>query len=115
MPNTAAYNPLTQTPSTLSGKFTFTTADSTKPRRRFCKPFEINNAFIGGGDLYRAALSRFLAGDRAKADEHFRRYIEFRQKHNDAVAPLREAIWLYVTGRRDEARRKAGGYRFSRG
>jgi hypothetical protein len=57
--------------------------------------------------MYRAALSRFLSGDRMKADEYFRRYIEFRQKQNDALAPLREAVWLYATGRRDAARHKA--------
>ena len=56
--------------------------------KRFLEAFEMNNALLGGGELYRAALSRFLSGDQAKADEYFRRYIEFRQKHNDALVPL---------------------------
>jgi tetratricopeptide (TPR) repeat protein len=75
--------------------------------KSFLEAFELNNALLNGGDMYRAALSRFLAGDRMKADEYFRRYIEYRQKHNDALVSLREAVWLYSTGRRDAARQKA--------
>ena len=89
------------------GEIYFYDGRFTDAEKAFLQAFDVNNAFIGGGDLYRAALSRLLAGDRAKADEYFHRYIEFRQKHNDALAPLREAIWLYVTGRREEARQKA--------
>jgi tetratricopeptide (TPR) repeat protein len=73
----------------------------------FLEAFQKNNAFLGGADLYRAALSRYLAGDRAQADAIFQRFLEFRQKHNDVLAPLREAIWFYTTGRADEAKRKA--------
>ena len=75
--------------------------------KSFLEAFELNNALLGGGDLYRAAITRFLSGDRMKADDYFHRYIEFRQKHNDGLVPLREAVWLYVTGRRSEARQKA--------
>jgi len=74
----------------------------------FLESFELNNTLIGGGSLYRAALSRFLAGDRVKADEHYKRYSEFRAQHKDALVPLRDAIWLYTTGRKEEARRNAG-------
>jgi tetratricopeptide (TPR) repeat protein len=75
--------------------------------KHFLESYELNNLMLGGGSLYRAALSRFLAGDRAKADAHFKRYAEFREKHKDALLPLREAIWLYTTGRKQEARQKA--------
>ena len=76
--------------------------------KHFLESFEANNAFIGGGSLYRAALSRFLAGDRAKADEYYKRYSEFRAQQKDTLVPLRDAIWLYTTGRKEEARSKAG-------
>lgn len=75
--------------------------------KHFLEAFQKNNAFLGGADLYRAALSRFLTGDRAQADAMFQRFLEFRQKHNDTLAPLREAIWFYTTGRAEEAKRKA--------
>ena len=75
--------------------------------KSFLEAFELNSALLGGGDMYRAALSRFLSGDRMKAEEYFRRYIEFRRKHNDALVPLREAVWLYATGRQEAARQKA--------
>ena len=76
--------------------------------KHFLESFELNNTLIGGGSLYRAALSRYLAGDRAKADQHYKRYAEFRAQHKDALVPLRDAVWLYTTGRKEEARSKAG-------
>jgi len=76
--------------------------------RYFLEAFELNNASLAGGELYRAALSRFLAGDTAKADEHMKRYLEFRRANNDAATELHHAIWLYTTGRPEQARQKAG-------
>src|SRR5687767_11936131 len=72
--------------------------------QNFLKAFEMNNALLGGGEMYRAALSRFLAGDLPKADEYLKRYLDFRQKHGDPSLALREAVWLYTTGRVAEAR-----------
>jgi hypothetical protein len=69
----------------------------------------LNNAWLGGGDLYRAALCRFLLGDRVKADELAGRYLDFRKKHNDPLVAVREAIWLYTTGRGEDANRKLAG------
>jgi tetratricopeptide (TPR) repeat protein len=74
--------------------------------KAFLQANSLNNEALGGGELYRAALCRYLQGDRAKADDLVRQYLEFRQKRNDALVPVREAIWLYTTGRREEARQK---------
>jgi Tfp pilus assembly protein PilF len=74
--------------------------------KAFLGAYELNNASLGGGELYRAALCRYLIGDRAKADDLVRKYLEFRQKLNDPLVTLREAIWLYSTGRHEEARQK---------
>lgn len=75
--------------------------------KSFLEAFAMNAALLGGGDIYRAALSRYLAGDRAKADEHFRRYVNFLKVRNDPAIALRQAVWFYVTGRREEAIRAA--------
>jgi tetratricopeptide (TPR) repeat protein len=75
--------------------------------RNFLTAYGMNNALLGGGEMYRAALARFLAGDVSKADQHFNEYLQFRQKHNDPSLGLREAVWLYSTGRGAEARAKA--------
>jgi Flp pilus assembly protein TadD len=74
--------------------------------KAFLQAYALNNAALGGGELYRAALCRYLIGDRRKADDLVRQYLEFRQKHGDALVPVKEAVWLYTTGRRDEARQK---------
>jgi tetratricopeptide (TPR) repeat protein len=73
----------------------------------FLKAFKMNDALLGGGEMYRAALARFLAGDVTKADQYFKQYLQFRQRHNDPSLDLREAVWLYTTGRGAEARAKA--------
>ena len=77
--------------------------------QNFLKAFQMDSALLGGGEMYRAALSRYLAGDLAKADQHFKQYLQFLQKHNDPSLALREAVWLYTTGRVAEARAKAAG------
>ncbi|MEJ7605875.1 MAG: tetratricopeptide repeat protein [Bryobacteraceae bacterium] len=69
----------------------------------FLDAFNRNNALIGGGDLYRAAVSRLLMGDQNKANDHFRRYLDFRKKAGDPLTPVREAIWRFSTGGRKEA------------
>jgi tetratricopeptide (TPR) repeat protein len=74
--------------------------------KSFLQAHALNNAALGGGELYRAGLCRYLLGDRSKADDLVRQYLEFRQKHSDALVPVRETIWLYTTGRREEARQK---------
>jgi tetratricopeptide (TPR) repeat protein len=75
--------------------------------RLFLQAFELDNGFLGGGALYRAALSRYLLGDSGAADELFRRYLEVRRKQQDPLVPLREAVWLYTTGRKAAARHQA--------
>lgn len=89
------------------GEIHFYEGKFAEAEQHFLDAFGQNPAFLGGGDMYRAALCRFLAGDTAKADALFRRYAGWRGKQNDAQMPLREAIWLYTTGRSAEARRKA--------
>jgi tetratricopeptide (TPR) repeat protein len=63
----------------------------------------INSALLGGGDLYRAAVARLLAGDVQEADKHFGGYMQLRQSLGDSVAPVRQAVWWWSTGRRRQA------------
>jgi tetratricopeptide (TPR) repeat protein len=57
---------------------------------------------LGGGDLYKAAWARLMQGDRAGAEEAFRRFLAAREAAHDVV-PYRQAQWEYVTGRRRDA------------
>ncbi|MBI3280075.1 MAG: tetratricopeptide repeat protein [Acidobacteria bacterium] len=69
----------------------------------FLQAHEKNAAMMAGGDLYRAALSRFLAGDRAGADRHITSYLTFRKQRGDPLLNLHEALWEHATGRREQA------------
>lgn len=62
-----------------------------------------SSGFLSGGDLYKEAWAKFLAGDKSGAEAAFGKFREARQKANDAVFPLLEGDWLYRTGRRKEA------------
>lgn len=53
-------------------------------------------------------MARFLGGDNKGADELFARYLESRRALNDPLVDLRSAHWLYLTGRKDQAKQSAG-------
>jgi tetratricopeptide (TPR) repeat protein len=58
-------------------------------------------SFQNGGDLYKAAWAKFMAGDKSGADAS---YAQFRQlQAKNETFPLLDADWLYRTGRRKEA------------
>ncbi|MBL8178329.1 MAG: hypothetical protein JNK48_26875, partial [Bryobacterales bacterium] len=59
--------------------------------------------FLGGLEFAKAALARFMAGDTKAADQIFSRYLETRRALKDPLADLRNAHWLYLTGRKKEA------------
>lgn len=58
--------------------------------------------FLGGFEFAKAALSRYLANDLSGADQLFLRYTESRRALRDPLVELREAHWLYMTGRKDK-------------
>jgi cytochrome c-type biogenesis protein CcmH/NrfG len=62
-------------------------------------------AMLQGGHLFRAALAQRLTGNAAEADRTFGQYIDFRRKLNDPLTGQRHAMWLYMTGRKTEARK----------
>ena len=51
----------------------------------------------------KAAYAHWLGGDLAGADALMRRYLDLRAKQNDKLVVWREAVWLYASGRRDQA------------
>ena len=61
-------------------------------------------AFLTGGELYKAAWAKFLAGDKAGADASFAKFSEAREEANDQQIDLFTGDWLYRTGRQKEAR-----------
>lgn len=64
-------------------------------------------SFLNSGDFYKAAWSKFLAGDKAGAEALFSRFQEARKRMNDLSLPLFVSDWQYRTGRAKEARNTA--------
>ena len=59
--------------------------------------------FLNGGDLYKGAWAKFLAGDKTGADALFGKLRAAREKDNDPSIDILAGDWLYRTGRPKEA------------
>jgi tetratricopeptide (TPR) repeat protein len=77
--------------------------------KQFLAAHEKNPGMLGGGDLLKAAYARWLGGDLAGGDALFGRYAEFRARVQDSALPWRQSVWLYATGRPDQAARRLEG------
>ncbi|HSW50818.1 MAG TPA: tetratricopeptide repeat protein [Bryobacteraceae bacterium] len=81
--------------------------------KHYLRAFEIDPSFLGGADLYKAARARLMTGDASGAEALFRRYVESTAAAGDGLADFREAQWLYLTGRREEAVARAKRFALS--
>ena len=58
--------------------------------------------------MLKAAYAHWLGGDIEGADALMDKYLELRAKQNDPLAVWRKAVWLYATGRREQALAELG-------
>jgi tetratricopeptide (TPR) repeat protein len=65
--------------------------------------YAIAPAFQLGGDLYKAAWSKYFAGDRAGAETLFGKFRSAREQAKDPSIILFTGDWLYRTGQSKEA------------
>jgi tetratricopeptide (TPR) repeat protein len=63
-----------------------------------------NPGLLAGGDLYRAALAAWFAGDPRRADSHFANWLALRKRGGDPLLSVREAVWEASTRRLAQAR-----------
>ncbi len=59
-------------------------------------------AFLGGGDLRKAAMARLMSGDIAGAGALARQYREHRAQLRDPLVDYYQAEWLWISGSRKE-------------
>jgi hypothetical protein len=71
--------------------------------RLYLEAHSKNPAFLGGGELYKAAWARLMAGAPAEADALFSRFLKARETMRDPLAAYRQAQWECLTGRRLQA------------
>ena len=71
--------------------------------RSFLAAAQKDPAFLAGAPLLKAAYARWLAGDLPGADQIQKRYVQQRLQAHDPTIFWREAVWLWTTGRRDDA------------
>jgi tetratricopeptide (TPR) repeat protein len=68
----------------------------------YANAYKRQPGFELSGDLFKAAMSKFRAGDKTGADALFAQYKAERAKASKDIADLLAADWLYRTGRRTE-------------
>lgn len=71
--------------------------------KSFLESNEKDPSFNGGVALEKAALARWLSGDRKGAGELLERYMVTRTKLRDPLVVLRRARWQYLLGQAAEA------------
>jgi Tfp pilus assembly protein PilF len=59
--------------------------------------------FLKGAPLMKAAYAHWLGGDLTGADALMQKYLTLLARQNDPLAVWRKAVWLYATGRREQA------------
>jgi tetratricopeptide (TPR) repeat protein len=59
--------------------------------------------FLKGAPLMKAAYAHWLGGDLSGADVLMQKYVAFLTAQHDPLAAWRDAVWLYATGRREQA------------
>jgi tetratricopeptide (TPR) repeat protein len=60
--------------------------------------------FNANADLFKAAMARVMTGDVAGAEDLYKQYVAARTVGHDSNAPFKHAEWLWLVGRRKEAR-----------
>ncbi|HWR50621.1 MAG TPA: tetratricopeptide repeat protein [Bryobacteraceae bacterium] len=71
--------------------------------RYFLEAYANNPGFLGGAALYKAAWARLMMGDFKRASAHADKFFAARVAMRDPAAPILQAQWEFVTGRRDAA------------
>jgi tetratricopeptide (TPR) repeat protein len=93
------------------GEALFMTGKFAEAENDFLEAHKADPALLAGADLLKAAYAHWLAGtgkaaELKGADALMAQYLKFRLNQHDVLAAWREASWLWVTGRRDQAMAK---------
>jgi Flp pilus assembly protein TadD len=80
----------------LNGKFQ-------EAEKAFLGSYQKDPTFFDGAALWKAAHARWLGGDLRGAEALIEQYTEARTKAHDPLTAWRRAVWLYETGRREQA------------
>jgi len=94
-----------QQPNALDslGEAYFMNGRFSEAEKYFLQAHARDPGLLKGGELLKAAYARWLRGDLPGADSIAQQYLQFRAGLHDPVLVWRQAVWLYSTGRSDQA------------
>jgi tetratricopeptide (TPR) repeat protein len=96
-----ALAPLQANPSDSLGDVLFMAGRFKESGASYLEGHKKDPRFFGGMELRKAAAASFMSGDKAGADELFRKYSEVAAKH--PLLELQKAQWLFETDRASQA------------
>ncbi len=85
------------------GEVHFYAGDFAAAERYFLESFKKDPAFLTGQGMYKAALARLMAGDRAAADKHWKTFLDTLTDTPAQGKAFLQALWLYCSDRPAEA------------
>ena len=69
----------------------------------FFQAYQRDAAFLGGGELLKAAYASRLGGNHNGGDALMKQYLDYRASRHDPLVLWREAEWDFAAGRREQA------------
>lgn len=104
----AAAEPDSANPPDSIGEIQLMAGRFAEAEKAFLESNEKDPSFNGGVALEKAALARWLSGDRKGAGELLERYLRVRTGMRDPLVVLRRARWQYLLGQAAEAQANLG-------
>lgn len=85
------------------GEIHFWRRSYSEAARLFTEAHEKDPGILAGFEPFRAALSLYLGGNAAGADEAFERFLAARAKAGDRAVTAHRSVWFRLTGRKPPA------------
>ncbi len=97
-----ALQPTQANPLDSLGEVYFAAGRFAEAEKYFLDAQRLDPTFLGGIELEKAALARYLQQNRNGADELYAQFDKLRRSRQDAAIDVRKAEWLAITGRAAE-------------
>ncbi len=85
------------------GEVHFYLGDFAAAEKYFLDSYKKDPTFLNGQGMYKAAVSRLMAGDRAGADKHWKGFLDALSDTSPQGQAYLQALWLFASDRPAEA------------
>jgi Tfp pilus assembly protein PilF len=105
----AALDSASANPLDSAGEIALMAGDFSQAAKLLAESYDKDKTFNDGAALEKAALARYLSGDRDAAGPLLERYLTDRGQRGDPLAGLSRARWEYLVGQTAQSRARLSG------